>query len=169
MINATISEILNLVDKYGDSLLIKLNDSCGRYFPSNSYICIHHMRGYLCTVSECKVIDSEIVDETPIYKVSLKEFLPMIEYPFVTEILSDEVPADEGDVSITSATNIEAAVDDDTAVKEALDKLSDDFDYLVSSIEKLERDGVTRSDILQIISNFNNSVQSAIDECINSI
>lgn len=103
------------------------------------------------------------------YKESLKEFLPMIAYPFVTETVSDEVPADEGDVSITSATSIEAAADDDTAVKDALDKLSDDFDYLVSSIEKLERDGVTRSDILQIISNFNNNIQSAIDECINSI
>lgn len=169
MTNAIVSKILDLVDEYGDKILIKLNDGCGRYFTSNSYICIHHMRGYLCTISECKVIDSEIVDEKPNYKVFLNEFLPMIEYPLVTEVVSDEVPSDEEDVSITSATGIEAAADDDTALKDALDKLSDDFDYLVSSIEKLERDGVTRADILQIISNFNNNIQSAIDECINSI
>lgn len=171
MNNRIMNAIIDEVDSVGGGNgLIKLKDGAGRYFIDNSYINIQYMRGYICSVSECKVDNDAIVDEKPVYKISLKELSDMVEYPLVTEVISDEaLENEEEDVDITSATSIEAAAEDDTAVKDALDKLSDDFDYLVSSIEKLERDGVTRADILQIISNFNNNIQSAIDECINSI
>lgn len=170
MNNNIINAIIDEVDSVGGgNSLIKLKDGAGRYFIDNSYVNIQYMRGYMCSVVECRIENDDTLQEKPVYKISLKELADMVEYPLVTEVISDESPVGEEDVDITSATDIQAATDDDTAVKDALDKMSEDFDYLVSSIEKLERDGVTRADILQIISNFNNNIQSAIDECINSI
>ena len=56
-----------------------------------------------------------------------------------------------------------AAEDMDERLPEAIDGLSEDFDYIVSGLEKLGRDGATgTNDALVIAESLSNALQGAI-------
>lgn len=67
--------------------------------------------------------------------------------------------------------NVSAADEStDTRLDDALDALKDDFDYAVSGLEKLGRDGAnSTNDALAIVENLNANIQSVIDQIANAV
>lgn len=58
----------------------------------------------------------------------------------------------------------------DTRLDDALSDLKDDFDYALSGLEKLGRDGVNSSnDALAIAETLSNSIQSTIDQIASAV
>ena len=58
----------------------------------------------------------------------------------------------------------------DTRLDDALSDLKDDFDYALSGLEKLGRDGANSSnDALAIAETLSNSIQSTIDQIAGAV
>lgn len=67
--------------------------------------------------------------------------------------------------SINRLNNINAADDISDTLKDKLDTIKDDFDYLMSGIEKLGRSGSNMSKEAEIIAeNLSSDIQDSINE-----
>ena len=67
--------------------------------------------------------------------------------------------------SINRLNNINAADDISDTLKDKLDTIKDDFDYLMSGIEKLGRSGANMSKEAEIIAeNLASNIQDSINE-----
>lgn len=67
---------------------------------------------------------------------------------------------------------VTAAAEDNSVDKlgNAIDNLKDDFDYIISGLERLDRQGANGSnDALMIAENISSNLQSHIDEIANHV
>lgn len=73
--------------------------------------------------------------------------------------------------SSLSAKSIKAADETtDTRLDDALSDLKDDFDYAISGLEKLGRDGANASNsALAIAETLSNNIQDTLDQIANSV
>lgn len=63
-----------------------------------------------------------------------------------------------------------ATEDTDDRLPSAIDDLNDDFDYIISGLEKLGRDGATgTNDALVIAESLSNALQSAISNIADKV
>lgn len=59
---------------------------------------------------------------------------------------------------------IRAASVENEALGELLDGVESDFDYLISGLEKLDRDGAHNADAMDIANKLSNGIQSCIED-----